>query len=151
MKTVVEKYHSVEIYFDTDDSMFSCSIKGKGKNSKSFEAVKTWVREYEKENDTFEKFTVYRNPAKSYWIGGNVREIVGKNKEGLFVYINDKTNAKNFISKYDAEDWILGYDGLDRDMGILAIYESELDDAKEKVSNFENLIISKTKLLSDLK
>jgi hypothetical protein len=66
MKVPIEIYNGFEIYFDTDQELFGCEAKTDSKNSKSFTAVKTWIREFIKENSTFEPFIAVTAPGRYY-------------------------------------------------------------------------------------
>ena len=149
MKVTLETYHNVDIYFDTDGEVFGCGIKTDSKTSKSFTAIKTWIREYQKENDTFESFEVIPNPKKNHY-SQKQTTIVGMNKEGLFVYIDPITKKKNQISEWNAGNWCVKNDSLDVHLATIAILELERDRISRKIEDQKNQFLSKTKTLKDL-
>lgn len=149
MKVTLETYHNVDIYFDTETETFGCTVKTDSKNSKSFAAIKSWIREYEKENDTFQQFNVIPNPDQ-YIFGKNKLTIVGVNKEGLFVYIDKNTKKKNQISKYEAERWCVENDTLEVNLATIAVLELEKDEISEKIKIQKKEFLSKTKTLKQL-
>lgn len=145
MKILIETYRGIEIYFDTENETFICSLtEDSGKQSKSFSAVKKAVDEYKKDNASFKPFKV-RGGQNSY--RKEVRyTITGIRKDGAFVGTDTKGQTVQ-ISKYDERDLVLDDPENEIHYATIASLEMQVDAAKEKVEKYRKTV-KETSLIS---
>lgn len=109
MITEVDNYRGFEIRFDTDKETFNCDIDDERSVKKSYGAIKTFIDEYIKENNTFKPFKVIKSPVESY--GGSDGTIIGVRKDGRFI-IELPSGKKDQVSDYDLSKYWVVKDGL---------------------------------------
>ena len=145
---LIENYRGYEIHFNPEHEQFRCSIDNgvKWHQKQSFSAAKNFIDEHIKANATFEPFFVVK--------GGNMFsekkkvKIVSIRKDGRFVYEGDK-GKKEQISDYNEKDWILDLPENDKHFAIIATYELEIDQIRQKIKEEESKIKAPT--LEELK
>jgi hypothetical protein len=146
MKRVqIEKYRGIEIEFDIDNSQFiSVITDGFEKESKSHKAVRKFIDDYIKENNTFKSFFVHSRP------GGyksNVLHIVGIRKDGRFVYKGD--DDRNYaLSSYNEGDYVLSDKKNDKYLEELNQLNEEYDNYKLSYLGMRSKIIDKMEFVS---
>jgi len=144
-RVTIEKYRGIEIEFDLDDSKFiSVVTDGYEKESKSHKAVRKFIDDYKKENDTFKSFYVHGRPG-----GYNVEvfHIIGVRKDGAFLYEGyDKKKYK--VSSYNEADLLLHNEANDKFLEELKQLNKEFDDYKKEYSKKRKDIIDKMNLVS---
>lgn len=105
MKIEIEKYRGFDIEFDTDTELFDAlsDFYDKQEYKKSFSAIKKWIDDFVKENQTFQPFYI----EKPFWDNyqNKVLKVVGIRKDGAFV-AEDSEGKKQQISKYNEADYI---------------------------------------------
>ena len=129
----IETYRGWEIVFDNNKEVFSTQTIDYGKESKSYAAIKKYIDDFIKDNNSFEPFQVIKKPNR-----GNkctVLKIVGIRKDGLFVNENSK-GEKEVISKCDIEDFVI-YNPIEHDkiFARIAVLNLEEDKITEKLSS----------------
>ena len=107
MKVLIEDYRGFEIYFETENSKFQCiATEDSTKESHSFDAVKKFVDDYKKQNETFKPFEIATNPKELYSSELNVKKVIGIRKDGRFVCEGIDGN-KEQISDWDLKRYVL--------------------------------------------
>lgn len=107
MKVEIENYRGWDISFDTDKEMFHVysNTHDTDQEKKSYSAVKKYIDDFIKENNTFKSFKIIGNPL-SYYIGKEPVTVIGIRKDGRFVQLTEKGEQKQ-ISDYNEGDYIL--------------------------------------------
>lgn len=105
MKTTIENYRGIEIWFDSNIESFQCDIDDERSVKKSYSSVKKFIDEYIKENNVFKPFYVEANPMSHFGDIGNKLKIVGIRKDGRFV-AEDKNGKKQQIPDYRLDHWM---------------------------------------------
>lgn len=104
-KILIENYRGFDIEFDTNAEKFQCIVtEDNAKESVSFTAVKKFVDEYKKINQSFNPFWI--TPIPSSCGDKAKRKIVGIRKDGRFVSEDTNGNKEQF-SEYYEKDWML--------------------------------------------
>ena len=137
MKVSIQTYRGFEIKFDTEEAIFECEVKDKGKESKSFDAIKNFIDEYLKDNATFEPFYVVK--ASSIYSSIERFKIIGIRKDGRFITENEK-GEKRQISAYYEKDYLIEKPEFNALFAEMAVVQLEVDAAKEKLKKVENKI-----------
>lgn len=107
MRKLIETYKGIEIYFDTSQSKFDCSISDtEEKQSKSYDAVKKHIDDYRNNNQEFDPFIVVHAPyAELSAYTNNTVLINGLRKDRRFTY-EGKNKITEQLSGYD-EPWYM--------------------------------------------
>lgn len=108
MKVKIEDYRGFEMSFDADNEVFYCmsSSFDTETTKKSYAALKKWVDDYIKDNQTFRPVKIMR-----LGIGYDAETItlIGCRKDGRFTYNNSKGKLEQ-LSEYDENRWYLPND-----------------------------------------
>lgn len=105
MKTTIENYRGIDIWFDTQYETFSCDIDHENSVKKSYPAVKKFIDEWKKDTSNFKSFKVEPNPRGSMY-GSKKGTIIGLRKDNRFV-IENEDGTKEQVSDYDLDSIIL--------------------------------------------
>ena len=127
MKVLIEKYRGFNVYFETNDEIFSVETDDYGKGSKSFAAIKSGIDEYIKNNLQFKPFKAIRK------VDGDLISVIGIRKDNRFIY-EDKKGNKRQLSEYEEKDYVL-YNGSEHDKHFAtnAYLNTLLDEARNAV------------------
>jgi len=148
MQPVIEIYKGFEIRFDTDNETFTCDIDDSRSVKKSYAALKNFIRDWAKTNETFKKFKVQGIPGNS-WKDEAEITIIGKHGNGNLLYKEgDKTSQ---LSGYERKHYMVVNRDNDFLHSKLKGVRAEKKLAMEKFDTEIKQICSefKVKLLSD--
>lgn len=137
MEIEIENYRGYEIRFNTDRETFVCDIDDERSVKKSFSAIKKFIDDFIKENNTFKEFKIIRAIDGS-WGKYGIITIIGIRKDGRL--IGQQGEDKFQMSDYDLSYYVL-YDPKN---------DSIRDDLKKLDDEFEDFrkeYISKKKYL----
>lgn len=105
----IEEYRGFTIYFNKEEDKFICDhdaadVQGK---KASYSAVKKFVDDFIKENDTFNPVLLQK---RERWGGGalqdNRAKLIGVRKDGRFV-AEDEKGDKFQIGRYEMDQWVI--------------------------------------------
>lgn len=150
MKTTIENYRGIDIWFDTEYETFSCDVDHENSVKKSYPAVKKFIDDWKKDAANFKSFRVCGNPNSYY--GGKNGTIIGIRKDGRFVLENEK-GEKEQVSDSNLKDFIL-YDSANIHLfEALEKHRLAWDSYKEQHDKISQQIKSKfiIKTLKDVK
>lgn len=100
----IETYRGIEIWFNTNNESFQCDIDDERSVKKSYPAIKKFIDEFKKENDSFKSFNVEPNPIRTH--GGKFGKIIGIRKDKKFV-IELPDGKQEQIPDYRLDNFIL--------------------------------------------
>lgn len=129
MKTTIEIYRTIEIWFDTGIESFQCDIDDERSIKKSYPAIKKFIDEWLKDNETFKPFKVEKNPL-SVFGGGKSGKIIGIRKDGRFI-IELHNGKKEQISDYNLDGHIIYTHENKKAWDLL----NELNEEEERINN----------------
>jgi hypothetical protein len=151
MKVTIENYRGFEILFDTNHERFQCIItEDHTKESKSYPAVKKFIDEYMKDNQSFKPFYIESIPG-SYNDRGTLK-IVGIRKDKRFI-TEDKNGNKGQVSEYDLDKSMLKKECNQSIIESIKFLESKFKDYQKKYIEDKKHLIGKLDIvkLSDYK
>lgn len=105
----IEEYRGFTIYFNKEEDKFICDhdaadVQGK---KASYSAVKKFVDDFIKENDTFNPVLLQK---RERWGGGALQDdrakLIGVRKDGRFV-AEDEKGDKFQIGRYEMDQWVI--------------------------------------------
>lgn len=105
----IEEYRGFTIYFNKEEDKFICDhdaadVQGK---KASYSAVKKFVDDFIKENDTFNPVLLQK---RERWGGGALQDdrakLIGVRKDGRFV-AEDEKGDKFQIGRYEMDRWVI--------------------------------------------
>src|SRR5678809_670812 len=101
MRVLIEEYRKWEIFFDTNsEDFYTVSNEyDNDKTKRSYAAVKKYIDDYIKDNETFTPVSIQRED-------GRVFKLIGIRKDGAFMY-EDKDGRKQQFSKCDESRYFL--------------------------------------------
>jgi hypothetical protein len=129
MKTTIEKYRGIEIWFDTHYETFSCDIDHESSVKKSYAAVKKFIDEWKKDTANFKSFRVEPNPISDVFSSGKKGTVVGIRKDNRFV-LETEDGAKEQISDYYLDRYILHTPENAQYWEELAQHEKEVEEQR---------------------
>jgi len=115
-KTKVGEFKGFEIFFDTDDELFSVQGYDTQKdNKKTYASCKTYIKDFIKENALFGEFQIVKIPGGKSYLGKTETEIAtvtGIHANGNFLCVDSEGNKFQLSSSYnyDMEKWCLPKD-----------------------------------------
>jgi len=140
MNANIENYRGFEIWFDTELESFQCDIDDSRSVKKSYPALKKFIDDYVKENNSFKVIRVEPNPVKNRYTSAKVVKIVGVRKDGRF--IGELANGEKVqVSDYDLEAYILKDERNEPFIKALAELEEEYKQAQLNRNAKEKQII----------
>lgn len=141
MTANIEKYRGIDIWFDTELESFQCDIDDSRSIKKSYPALKKFIDEYIKENETFKLIHIELNP-NGYSGGVNLIKVVGIRKDGRFIG-ETKNGSKVQISDYILDSYILKESKNEHLINELNNVKLERDKVMKSFSEKIDLIKSK--------
>lgn len=145
MQANIENYRGFEIWFDTELESFQCDIDDSRSVKKSYPALKKFIDDYVKEDNSFKVIRVEPNPIKNRYTSARVVKIVGVRKDGRF--IGELTNGdKVQVSDYDLGAYILKDERNEPFIKTLASLEEEFRQAQLDRNVKEKEIIQHLKI-----
>jgi len=106
MNATIENYRGIEIWFDTDNESFQCDIDDERSIKKSYTALKKFIDDYLKENQTFKVIHIEPNPANYRYGSDKAIKVTGVRKDGRFIG-EDKDGNKMQITDYDLSNYMI--------------------------------------------
>jgi len=105
MKVLIEKYRGFDINFDTNNAKFTCLVDDENlKSSTSYPAMKKYIDDYLKDNNTFAPFWIETDPKNGY--SYNKYQVIGIAKDKGLITIDAEGN-KGKLSKYSESDYVV--------------------------------------------
>ena len=141
----IETYRGIEIWFDTVNESFQCDIDDERSIKKSYPAIKKFIDDFKKDNDTFKSFKVEPNPKGC---SGRHGTIIGFRKDGRFV-IELHGGKKLQISEYNENDYILPVKENGPIMEDIAKAEQRISEITASIKELESQL--KITTLKDIK
>lgn len=130
MEIEIENYKGFEIRFNTEKETFVCDIDDPKSVKKSYSALKKFINEFVKDNQTFKPIHLIRDPNDVFTKGKEIT-ITGKRQDGRLIYKEDGKQRQ--LSQYDEKRYILKLEANTQ-------YLKELDElAEERIILLKNL------------
>jgi hypothetical protein len=134
-KTKVGDYKGFEIYFDSDNELFSVQGYDVQKdNKKTYASCKTYIKDFIKENSLFGEFKIIKIPGgnNSSIDSNQLVTVVGIHANGNFLCLDAKGNKFQLSSsyKYDMEKWC-----LPKDLEASTYNASKVAELEETITN----------------
>jgi len=142
MRTVVENYRGVEIFFDTNDERFSFSFDdGRWNEKQSYSAAKKKIDDYIKETHVFTPFVALNTRPNSM----NTLTVVSVRKDGDYM-VQDKKGNISKLSQYNEKDYVEYFDSDDKIYAEIAVCEIEIDKLQERIKQLKAPILERKSL-----
>lgn len=147
-KVLIERYGNFDIEFDTSSESFQCVISDDtSKQSKSLSAVRKFIDDYEKANNSFSPFYVESNPDGYMYNEHERLKIVGVRKDGRF--ISEGLDGKvSQVSDYDLSRYIIYYNENDTYNAALSELMRLSRENEESYRKNRKAIISQMKIVT---
>jgi len=142
MKSTIETYRGIEIWFDTDLESFQCDIDDERSVKKAYKPLKKFIDDYLKENHDFKPFNVEANP-NTYSFRNSIVRITGIRKDGRFI-TEDKDGKTGQLSEYDEKDLIL----INTDNKQLWLELEKIKSERERLNEREKEVKAKFKIVT---
>ena len=144
MRTTIENYRGVEIFFDTDNERFSFNFDdGRWNEKQSYSAAKKKIDDYIKETHDFKPFFVIHN-SRNYL---QLLEVVSIRKDGDYM-VKDKEGRITKLSQYDEKDYVEYSPSDDYIFAQIAVKEIQLDEIAKQIVELKYPLKSRPSLLS---
>lgn len=142
MRTVVENYRGVEIFFDTNDERFSFSFDdGRWNEKQSYSAAKKKIDDYIKETHVFTPFIVSNTRSNSI----NTLNVISVRKDGDYM-VQDGSGRISKLSQYDEKNYVEYFPSDDKIYAEIAVCEIEIDKLNERIKELKAPIIERKSL-----
>jgi len=142
MKSTIETYRGIEIWFDTDLESFQCDIDDERSVKKAYKPLKKFIDDYLKENNDFKPFSIECAP-NGYGVSDKFIRIVGIRKDGRFI-MEDKDGNKDQLSEYDEKDYML----VNPDNKQLWLELEKIKSEREQLNQREKEVKDKFKIVT---
>lgn len=104
MQVTIETYRGIEIWFNRDKETFQCDIDSEKSIKQSYAAVKKYIDDYIKQNNTFKPFKVEGIP--DAWRSTEKLTVTGVRKDNRFI-AEKEDGSRVQISEYDEKNYML--------------------------------------------
>lgn len=148
MEIKIEEYKGWQILFDTERETFLTQSDeyDRQADKKSYSAIKKFIDEFIKENNTFKPIWIDILPS-SYATYQKVK-LIGIRKDGRFIYENKKGEKKQ-LSEYNEKDYIVYDPENDKIRSEVKVIQDQIDKLREERKAIESKITGKP--LSEVK
>jgi hypothetical protein len=140
MKIEIEKYRGWTIYFDpSNEDFYTLSDEyDHQKTKKSFAAVKKYIDDFIKENQTFVPVIVEK--PSSTWSPAHRIKLIGIRKDNRFIY-EDEDGSQKQLSEYNEKDYIMVNPLNDPIYERISVLKTDRDRISKEISDAEKQII----------
>ena len=144
MRTIIENYRGVEIFFDTDNERFSFSFDDARWNEKqSYSAAKKKIDDFIKETHAF-------TPFKAISRGDNnlvVVDVVSVRKDGDYMIKDEKGNISK-LGQYYEQEYVMYSPSDDKIFAEIAVCQIEIDNLKTRMQELKSPLLERQSLKS---